>query len=88
MRCKICGLETIYTHYHHIIPLKNGGEDKDNNIIYICNFCHWSIHSSPNNLPKVLKADYDKWLKNQDKIIGVINHYRKLAGVNIKFIGV
>ncbi|MFA5723545.1 MAG: HNH endonuclease signature motif containing protein [Candidatus Pacearchaeota archaeon] len=35
-KCKICGWENKRTHLHHIIPLKNFGEDCDENLIELC----------------------------------------------------
>jgi len=38
-KCKICGWEG-YTHLHHIIPIKDDGEECINNLIEICRNHH------------------------------------------------
>jgi len=45
--CKICGIhegEGIDFHTHHIKPRAKGGSDSKENLIDICNDCHYSIH--------------------------------------------
>lgn len=45
--CKICGVEEsedIVFHTHHITPKNKGGSNKKNNLVDICNDCHYDIH--------------------------------------------
>jgi len=39
-KCTICGWEGMRTQLHHIIPMKDGGEDIDKNLIEVCPNCH------------------------------------------------
>jgi hypothetical protein len=40
--CFVCDEKAI--HRHHIIPLKNGGNNKQKNIVGLCGACHKIIH--------------------------------------------
>lgn len=40
--CYVCdGSPTIR---HHVVPLSQGGRNKDNNIVPLCNSCHKQVH--------------------------------------------
>ena len=41
-KCRICGLSPVV--YHHLIPLCDGGDNKDGNIIPLCKSCHKKVH--------------------------------------------
>lgn len=40
--CIVCGAKANCT--HHVKPLINGGTNKDNNLVPLCNACHEEIH--------------------------------------------
>ena len=63
MPCQICGLDIINMHFHHIIPRTKGGLDISSNLIELCCFCHFEIHSSAQNLKKRNFTEYLKWEK-------------------------
>jgi len=39
-RCQVCGSSPEVIHRHHIIPLKEGGPDILENIVFLCPKCH------------------------------------------------
>jgi len=41
--CEVCGKEKAYC-MHHIFPLCKGGNNKDSNLIAVCETCHKKIH--------------------------------------------
>lgn len=42
-KCWVCKENSAYCQ-HHIIPLKNGGDNHKSNRIFICEHCHAEIH--------------------------------------------
>lgn len=43
-RCSICGAEGVPLELHHIIPLKDGGDDSFINLRLVCSQCHSKTH--------------------------------------------
>lgn len=41
--CVNCGSDE-YIHYHHIVPLGNGGSNNITNIVPLCENCHGMVH--------------------------------------------
>ena len=42
-RCLAAGVLTPTQHVHHIIPLKDGGTNDDDNLMALCRSCHDAI---------------------------------------------
>lgn len=40
--CRVCGSAADVR--HHVIQLQNGGTNGEQNIVNLCNTCHWKIH--------------------------------------------
>ena len=47
MRCRLCG--AIATEKHHIIFKSQGGTNNKENLLNICNKCHYQIHHGLNS---------------------------------------
>lgn len=56
--CEMCFKEGIITpveHVHHIIPLREGGTNDDDNLMSLCKSCHSKEHAKRG----------DRWKKNK-----------------------
>lgn len=60
MKCFICG--NIATDKHHTIFKSQGGTNNEENIVYLCRSCHYSIHHGSNIQTKqeILKRLYQR----------------------------
>ena len=66
--CFTCGWyhEGVVGDVHHIIPRKNGGNDENSNLTYICPNCHRLVHSDiikPSELITIEDYLGDSWKK-------------------------
>jgi hypothetical protein len=67
-KCKLCEVEEseeILFHKHHIKQRKEGGDDSKENLIDICNDCHYAIHH-PERIDgelKGLESDYKEMIR-------------------------
>jgi RNA-directed DNA polymerase len=54
-KCPICG-EPLFNgeelHTHHLIPVKDGGNDGEDNLLHLHHACHRHIHGAKHELPK------------------------------------
>lgn len=48
--CYVCGNKAVLR--HHVIPLSRGGRNKRNNIVPLCNNCHYKVHPHLHKKPK------------------------------------
>lgn len=61
--CSSCEIDcTPIVHWHHIVPIANGGESSEENLIPLCPNCHAIIHRSLSE--KNENYDIDRWLHN------------------------
>lgn len=56
--CANCGSEDNI-HIHHIVPLSQGGGNKESNLVFLCADCHKKAHAYVNNRVKE-SGDYVK----------------------------
>jgi 5-methylcytosine-specific restriction endonuclease McrA len=85
--CSHCGwyVEDVVGDLHHIIPRKNGGNDTNNNIAYICPNCHRMVHSGkidPKELISITEYIGDNWkefvyYKKSEKLVKLTEHKRE-----------
>lgn len=62
-QCRVCHdplLNGEALHTHHLVPVKDGGTDKEENLIHLHQACHHQVHS----MVGVLK---DRWLEPLDR---------------------
>lgn len=76
-RCGCCGTRDNL-HIHHIIPLKDGGNNSLKNLILLCEFCHKRIHSGKEELYLENKYYKEDWAKES-----FIHHDKKYSPVEI-----
>ncbi|MEM2990961.1 MAG: HNH endonuclease [Halobacteria archaeon] len=56
-KCQICGYEGDLR-VHHIVPVKDCGNNSPENLITLCKYCHYKLHHTLNhnyNLKESLK---------------------------------
>ena len=53
--CMLCG-EAGIEHHHHIVPRSKGGSDLPENIVGLCQHCHFEIHKGNQRVLAKLKA--------------------------------
>ena len=64
VKCSNCGFDKVHGDVHHIISKKNGGTDKNTNLVYLCPNCHRMAHN--NLIKKYITIDKqigNKWKK-------------------------
>jgi len=67
-KCILCG-DKEDLNIHHLIPKIIGGTSKNENLITLCHYCHWYLHSNPKtsiNKSNLVKKAYIKKKLNGD----------------------
>ncbi|NEO81491.1 group II intron reverse transcriptase/maturase [Moorena sp. SIO4G3] len=65
--CPYCGQRLgnyDKVHLHHIVPIEHGGQDKYNNLVYVHEDCHRTIHALGATNPEIQGKLYDGIKKN------------------------
>ncbi|NEO02660.1 MAG: HNH endonuclease [Moorea sp. SIO3I7] len=60
--CPYCGQQLgdyNKVHLHHIVPKEHGGQDKYNNLVYVHEDCHHTIHALGATNPEIQKKLYE-----------------------------
>lgn len=42
-KCYVCEFK-VANHWHHIVPIRKGGDDTDRNLVPLCVGCHKKVH--------------------------------------------
>jgi len=61
IKCEVCD-DLMAVCRHHIKPLSQGGLHKDDNVMYLCHYCHAKIHDwivPIRSWDKNINSDYD-----------------------------
>jgi 5-methylcytosine-specific restriction protein A len=69
--CVICELEgrvSVATLTHHIIPLAEGGSNRADNLLPLCEYCHSRVHGKHGKeLLRFLRRPSERWLEQNSK---------------------
>lgn len=69
-KCDICGFDySPVLHIHHIIPIKDYGDNSDNNIACLCPNCHTLVHRGYELINKEDTKSFDyfkEWISSND----------------------
>lgn len=74
--CANCGSEENI-HIHHIVPLSQGGGNRESNLVFLCAECHKKAHAYVNNRVKE-SGDYPSVKEHKTCKISVLERVKKI----------